>query len=90
MEGVHAVVQAAEMMEEGPADVGNPEGIFGDNCVGLGPAVAPGQHRRRVRRVGKMPLKPGGPCFKCADTGKPASDCSRLGPMTSSRSSLGP
>lgn len=63
--------QAAEVVEEGAADLDSPEGNAEGNVEGPGPAVAPGQQRRRVTRAspGKMPLKPGGPCYRCSVTG---------------------
>ena len=68
---VHAVFQAEVMeaaVEEG--SVGSAEGIV----EGPGPAVAVLQRRRTVKaRVGKIPLKPGGPCARCSVSGTLAS-----------------
>lgn len=68
------MLQAAEAVGAGAADAGSPEGIAEGNIEGPGPAVAPGQNRRNARKAkaGKMPPKPGGPCYKCLTTGTPA------------------
>ena len=69
------MLQAAEAVGAGAADVGSPEGNAEGNIEGLGPVVAPGQNRRNARKAkaGKMPPKPGGPSYKCLATGIPAS-----------------
>lgn len=73
---VHAVFQAevrAAVVEEG--GVGNAMGSAEGVVEGPAPAVAPVLQRRRVVKagVGKMPLKPGGPCTRCSVTGTLAS-----------------
>ena len=57
------MLQAAEAVQEEPADVGNPKGIAEGNIEGPSPAVPPGQKRRETRKAkaGKL----GGPCYKC-------------------------
>ena len=69
---VHAVLQAEvgkAVVEEG--SMGGAEGIV----EGRGPSVAPVLKKRRTVKahVGKMPLKPGGPCTRCSVTGTLAS-----------------